>query len=483
MEKKNKKIIAGILAYSVFIGGCKITFDYLTGKTTEVVNRPNCTTSETSENIEPESSTFEETEEVEETTTETEEPSIETTSDSTEEETQETTTYQTEPTQLPTEEETIPTELPEETQGQTTPQVPEEQITDIIVEATETVNIRASNNDRSMIIGQLEINEAAYRLLSCDNNWDLVRTNDKIGYVCRDYLEYTAQTYDKGHKIVFNENNDIVVTTSELNFRTGPSTDYPIKKAEVTVKEDVITEIDWVFKENEELKVVAEVDDEWLLVEYNGEFGYVHKGYTVSLLEKLQATYPELGIENFELQKVVYANGEPNIRAGNSTDYDTIGSLQFPETARVYGEYDGWYLIMTNEHQFGFVSKELVTELEGKTTIKDLSEQRMYMYNDNQNYIYTPITTGKDSTPTDIGITAIHYMATDIYLNGDRDWVNFWMNCNGNNEGIHDAWWRRVYGEDNYHYAGSNGCTNTPYEAVKTLYNNSELGQRVIVHR
>ena len=474
MEKKNKKIIAGLLAYSVFIGGCKYTFDFITGKKDKIIIKPTYSTSET-QNV---YTLPEETEPIIENTKPTE-----VTTPSTSQETQESTE------ELSQEELIKPTEeiisvVPEETSQNTTASNNDtEEVLDIIVEATDTVNIRASNNEKAMIIGNLKINESAYRLLSCDNNWDLVRTDNEIGFVCRDYLEYTGETYNKEHNIVFNENNDIVVTTSPLNFRTGPSTEYPNKKTEVTLKEDVITEIDWVFKENEELKLIAEVDDEWLLVEYNGEFGYVHKGYTISLLEKLQSTYPELGIENFELQKVVYANDNPNIRAGNSTDYDVIGSLQYPETARVYGEYDGWYLIMTNEHQFGFVNKELVTELDGKTTIIDGSEQRLYMYNDEESYIYTPVTTGKDSTPTNIGITKVHYMATDIYLNGDRDWVNFWMNINGYNEGIHDAWWRQVYGEDSYHWNGSNGCQNTPYAAVKTLYYNTELGQRVIVHR
>lgn len=353
----------------------------------------------------------------------------------------------------------------------------------IIAYTTTNVNLRAGNNTNTLIISQLQPNTCVHKIKSYDNNWDLVSYNGQIGFMCRDYLLYTEEKYEKEHNFIFKDNNDIVVTTTELNFRSGPSTDYEIKKTEVTTEENVISEIEMVFKKNEELKVIAEVDDEWLLVEYNGEFGYVHKAYTISLLEKLQATYPELGIERFDIPKVVYSNSGLNIRAGNSTDYAKIGSLEWPESARVFGEYDGWYLIMTNEHEFGFIYKENVTELDGKTTIIDKSEQRMYMYTADEMNIYTPVTTGKDSTETDTGIFAIHYMDTDIYLNGTKDWVNFWLNYNGNNEGIHDAWWRKVYGEENYHWNGSNGCNNTPYAAVKTMYYNSELGQKVIVHR
>ena len=56
------------------------------------------------------------------------------------------------------------------------------------------------------------------------------------------------------------------------------------------------------------------------------------------------------------------------------------------------------------------------------------------------------------------------------------------MNYN-NGEGIHDAWWRQVYGEQNHHTSGSNGCTNTPYAAVATMYENSSIGQKVLVHK
>ena len=48
-------------------------------------------------------------------------------------------------------------------------------------------------------------------------------------------------------------------------------------------------------------------------------------------------------------------------------------------------------------------------------------------------------------------------MAKKINLNEDRDWVFHWMNYN-NGEGIHDLASCNSYGEDDYHYAGSNGC-------------------------
>lgn len=350
----------------------------------------------------------------------------------------------------------------------------------IVCYTTTNVNLRSINNTKSLIIETLEPNTPIFKIASCKDNWDLVQVGDKIGFICRDYLIYTNETYEKPYEVTLK--NDIAVTTTALNFRSGPSTSYPIKKTLVTRREGELTEIEMCFKENEELRVIAEVDEEWLMVEYNGEVGFVHKNYTISLTKELNNTYPEFNFNEFDPKKVVYAHTSLNIRKYNSTETEVIRTLDTYESLRVLGEYDDWYLIMTNEHEFGFVHSEHVTELTGKTTITDLSEQRSFIYNDDERLTYTPVTTGKDSTPTDIGLFKIYYMKKEINLNEGKDWVFHWMNYN-NGEGIHDAWWRQVYGEQNHHTSGSNGCTNTPYAAVKVMYENSSKGQKVLVHK
>ena len=372
-----------------------------------------------------------------------------------------------------TEEQLIDQPLTEEVENK------EETPENIIAYTTANLNLRNSNSTDALIITVLEENQKVYKMMSCDNNWDLVKVGDKIGYVNRDYLMYTDETYEQEHKIIFK--NDVAVTTTELNFRSEPSTESEIIKTQVTTEQDIITEKDMVFKKNEELKVIAEVDDDWLLVEYNGCQGYVYKEYTISLLEKLQSMYPELGFEEFNLLKIVSPTCQLNIREKNTTESQSIRLLEPQESVRVLGIYDDWYLMMTNEHEFGFINKNYVEDINGKIIIIDDSMQRMYMYNNNERFVYTPVTTGKDSTPTDLGLHTVFYMDTDIYLNDDKDWVNYWMNYNG--EGIHDAWWRQVYGEEDYHQNGSNGCTNTPYAAVKVIYENSKVGQKILVQK
>ena len=49
--------------------------------------------------------------------------------------------------------------------------------------------------------------------------------------------------------------------------------------------------------------------------------------------------------------------------------------------------------------------------------------------------------------------------------------------------GIHDASWRTSFGGSIYKSKGSHGCINTPFEAVKTIYENSYTGIPVIVYK
>lgn len=47
--------------------------------------------------------------------------------------------------------------------------------------------------------------------------------------------------------------------------------------------------------------------------------------------------------------------------------------------------------------------------------------------------------------------------------------------------GIHDAGWRNKFGSDIYKMSGSHGCINTPYDRVKNIYDNIEVGTPVII--
>lgn len=262
---------------------------------------------------------------------------------------------------------------------------------------------------------------------------------------------------------------DVVVTTSDLNFRSD---------------HDINSDIILTFSGNTELNVSKKTSDGWFLVNYNGMSGYVYGDYTISLLEKANLQYPWLDLKKFEIKKMIYSTTDLNIRLGYDTSYDSIGKLDYCNTAKVIEEYGDWYFIMTKDYNFGFINKNYTSQINGSFVEVDLSDQYLFLYNNNK-IIYTiPVTTGKDSTPTDIGSFSIYSKEKNRDLVGEDYcvFVNYWMPYNGD-EGLHDADWHNLFGTSGYKELGSHGCVNLPPSAAGNVYNNVNVGTKVLVHK
>ena len=124
----------------------------------------------------------------------------------------------------------------------------------------------------------------------------------------------------------------------------------------------------------------------------------------------------------------------------------------------------------------------------GDTYIEiSLNKQYMWFYKDNKLIVETDIITGipNSSRETPTGVFTLWSRETNRYLTGDtyRSWVNYWMPISWDGIGIHDASWRTSFGGNLYKSKGSHGCINTPFEAVKTIYENSYTGIPVIVYK
>ena len=116
----------------------------------------------------------------------------------------------------------------------------------------------------------------------------------------------------------------------------------------------------------------------------------------------------------------------------------------------------------------------------------DLDEQWLYFYEKGNNTIMTPIVSGDVNkgymTPT--GVFRLISKSTDAVLRG-ADYetpVKYWMLFRTGGYGLHDAYWRVKFGEDEYKYNGSHGCVNMPPEAAKRLYDAISVGDYVIIY-
>jgi len=120
-----------------------------------------------------------------------------------------------------------------------------------------------------------------------------------------------------------------------------------------------------------------------------------------------------------------------------------------------------------------------------------LAKQMMYVYEDNELIISTPITSGRNNFETIRGKFRVYtkqrgkLMKSPFPEEEYELWVDYWLGFSGA-YGIHDACnstdcWRTKFGGASYVYNGSHGCINTPYNAVKFIYNWAKVGTTVYV--
>ena len=328
--------------------------------------------------------------------------------------------------------------------------------------------VMLDNDYDSKIVGVVNIDDIVYRILDCNDNWYLVKYNDLIGYMNSDGLaNVDTDTVDEVKHYPL---NDIVVTDSKVNFRLEPSLD--AKR---------ITSIN----ANTCLSVIAETDNDWYLVKYDNQIGYVSGKYVYSLLNDINSIYPELELQNLDVKKLVYVtHSSLNIRNGASLNYEKIGLFTRYECLKVLKEFDGWYFVINNDNIYGYVDKQFTDDLDGKFVVIDISEQKLWLYDNNNVLLSTDIVTGKPSSPTNLGIFKVYGKQTSRYLTGEdySSFVNYWMPFNGG-IGMHDATWRKKFGGDIYLDDGSHGCVNMPLDVTDDIYENVSVGTKVLVHK
>lgn len=123
----------------------------------------------------------------------------------------------------------------------------------------------------------------------------------------------------------------------------------------------------------------------------------------------------------------------------------------------------------------------------------DLSDQRLYAYEGGELIYTTPITSGMRWYSTVQGDFSVTHKQKNRVLNSPfkgvkyRLHVDYWIEFYPK-YGIHDACnskscWRKEFGGPDYVTRGSHGCVNTPYDAVKWLYEWSLEGTAVRVQK
>lgn len=123
-------------------------------------------------------------------------------------------------------------------------------------------------------------------------------------------------------------------------------------------------------------------------------------------------------------------------------------------------------------------------DIGGRYVEVNISQQKMWCYNNGQLVVETDVVTGNEargtSTPSG-SVWAIDAKKSPDHFKTTNVDVTYWMPFN-DGCGIHDASWRSAYGGTIYKTNGSHGCVNTPLAAVQKIYSVMKIGDPVVVY-
>ena len=313
------------------------------------------------------------------------------------------------------------------------------------------------NTDKNQIIATIGI-DTYVKVLGENGSDYLVDFNGLIGYIPKDsvqaeqYVLYDDNTIEEYKPYTIRH---MIRANNDVNIRTDMSTE---------------SEIVGILYEGNAVEIISH-ENGWYRIQYGDIQAFIKDGYCN---EEFQV--------DGNILKVVYVTEDTELLKEDTNE--AIRPLEFYESAEVLGDLGDYYLVNV-DNVVGRIRKDACFPIEGKVVVVDLSSQTLKLYDEDRNVLlYTRVVTGKDTTPTDKGLYPIYDKATEAYLIGD-DYevaVNYWMPFNGG-EGFHDATWREDFGGEIYHNDGSHGCVNMQLDDAEVLYNNVEVGNKVLIHK
>jgi len=201
---------------------------------------------------------------------------------------------------------------------------------------TDALRLRSEPSTDAPTIAYLNTG-AQVDILENQGEWYKVEYKGSTGYLFAEYVSSSASasvTSSVSAESVAGKTG--VITGSTVNFRSGPSTD-----------DAILSTID----DGTELMIVSAVDD-WCLVEWNGEEGYVKADY-VSVD----------GIPLIDPRGLITGNCV-NVRSAPSTDSGVVTKVYAGSLVDLISFEDGWYAVSCNG-QNGYVCADYLSVYTG----------------------------------------------------------------------------------------------------------------------
>lgn len=273
-------------------------------------------------------------------------------------------------------------------------------------------------------------------------------------------------------------NKTVEAFSSSIKYESNPkisNIEQQIDKTQKMINDFATAYVEYNFSDRIEV-INKEVIIKWLIVKDNEVI--LDEDKVKEYVDTLSQKYDTVGIE----RKFVDSHGKSVIVSGGPYGWEIDCEK---ETKELIDIINNGKTITGREPEYKQRAKTRGINDIGSTYVEvNLSEQKMWFYKEGELIVSTNIVTGNtnrgNGTPTLVGY--IHNKARNINLVGDGyvAFVRYWMKVYGS-IGIHDASWRNKFGGTIYTTNGSHGCINTPYDKVKTIYDNIEVGTPVIV--
>ncbi len=154
---------------------------------------------------------------------------------------------------------------------------------------------------------------------------------------------------------------------------------------------------------------------------------------------------------------------------GTSKSSKKIYTLNQGTTVKVKGTSNNYYILEGTKKRVGYVKQSSVAL---SFLLVDISEQKLYVYNNGKKSWTASVVTGKkgvSDTPTGHYTLKRSNFKKNTSLMGAH--VDYWMPfITSRGIGFHDASWQSSFGGKRYIKHGSHGCVNMKKKDAKKLY-------------
>lgn len=197
------------------------------------------------------------------------------------------------------------------------------------------------------------------------------------------------------------------------------------------------------------------------------------------------------------LKKVLQENLKEYETVGNGIVFNTTNGDSIIVTGGTYGDsvdynkeidtiLDGLLKMESQSRDEIIYAQQMKYDFSNEYIEVSINDQHCWHYKDQvlccESDVVTGLNNGKRNTPT--GAYFVCEKVNGKYLTGDtwRTWVDKWMRLTWSGIGLHDAKWRKKFGEDIYQHNGSHGCVNLPINYAYSLYKEIYIGMPVVIY-